>query len=238
MIRSLSQRVLAIRWGDHAPFRLPEAVLMEPVTLEGALAFTRDHYTRIFGAIPNDSRFLSEPMTPAKARFLAESDRFAFRDGGEMIGLLVGNPVDWSTYYWRSVAFLPEHQGRGLLAAALEHTDAILRDAGVVRVEGEAAPTNYRQVRLLLRLGYCVTGTTNSERWGTMLRLTKFLRADAEERFATQFCRDRFPAKTSPSSPVTKGADHEEVCTRHTLKTSPAHRDVLRESGVFERRRS
>jgi len=208
---------------------------MEPVTLDGALAFTRDHYARIFGAVPNDARFLSEPMTPAKARFLAESDRFAFRDGGEMIGLLVGNPIDWSTYYWRSVAFLPEQQGRGLLAAALEHTDAILRDAGVMRVEGEAAPTNYRQVRLLLRLGYCVTGTTNSERWGTMLRLTKFLRADAEERFAAQFCRDRFPAKTSPSSLVTKGASHEEVCTRHALKTNAANRDVLRESGIFER---
>lgn len=234
---SLSRRILAVTWEVHAPFQLHDGVIMEPVTLDEALAFTRDHYARIFGATSGDTRFLSEPMTAAKERFLAESDRFAFRDGGAMIGLLVGNPVDWSTYYWRSVAFLPEHQGRGLLAAALEHTDAILRDAGVVRVEGEAAPINYRQVRLLMRLGYCVTGSTNSERWGAMLRLTKFLRPEAEEHFANQFCRDTFLARPSPNPTPLKGAYHEEVCARNALKQSVAPSGLTRESGVFERRR-
>ena len=241
--RSLSQRILGVRWDDHAPFRLGNGVgggvrggvEVEPVSLEVALAFTRDHYARIFDSSPGDTRFLSEPMTAAKARFLAESDRFAFREGGEVIGLLVGNPVDWSTYYWRSVAFLPEHQGRGLLAAALEHTDEILREAGVVRVEGEAAPTNYRQVRLLMRLGYCVTGTTNSERWGTMLRLTKYLRADAGELFARQFCRDRFPARSHPTT--MKGGHHEEVRARHALNEIESPTGGLRDTGVFERTR-
>jgi hypothetical protein len=196
---------------------------MEPVSLEVALAFTRDHYAGIFASMPGDTRFPAEPMTAAKTRFLAESDRFAFRDGHDMVGLLVGNPLDWSTYYWRSVALLPQYQGRGLVAAALVHTDPILRDAGVVRVEGDAAPINYRQVRLLMRLGYCVTGSTISERWGAMLRLTKFLCADAEGRFATQFCRDPFLARgitssQATSNPAKKGAQHEEVCTWNTLK--------------------
>lgn len=226
-----------MRWDDHAPFALHDGVTMSPVTPERAIAFTRDHYAHIFGSSPGDTRFLSEPMTAAKARFLAESDRFAFHDAGRMIGLLVGNPIDWSSYYWRSVAFLPEHQGRGLLAAALEHTDAILRDAGVVRVEGETAPTNYRQVRLLMRLGYCVTGTTNSERWGTMLRLTKYLRADAEERFVSQFCRDPLTASLPLRKRTSKGASHEEVCTRNTLKESTDQTPSLRDSGVFERTR-
>lgn len=193
-VPSFSRQIYGIDWSEHFPATIAEGVRLEPASLPEALAFTSAHYARIFGEHAADGRFFVDPSTPARRRFLEASDRFVFREDGAIIGLLLGNPVDWSTYYWRSVAFLPEHQGRGLLAAALERTDAVMREAGILRVEGEAAPVNYRQVRLLLRLGYCVTGSANSERWGTLLRFTKYLCAEAEERFVLQFCRDTSPA--------------------------------------------
>jgi RimJ/RimL family protein N-acetyltransferase len=189
---SLSSDLFGIDWATQLPFELTGGIRVELAAMQPTIEFAAAHYAAIFGSDASDRRFLVEALSPAKMRFLELSDRFMFRDGERAIGLLLGNPLDWSTYYWRSIAFLPEFQGRGLLAAALARTDAAMREAGVARLEGEAAPNNQRQLRLLSRLGYVVTGTINSERWGTLLRLTKYLRPEAEERFATQFCRDSF----------------------------------------------
>ncbi|HEY8428818.1 MAG TPA: GNAT family N-acetyltransferase [Sandaracinaceae bacterium] len=198
---------------------LSSGVRVQLASLDEALAFTARHYARIFGSDPADDRFYAEALTPAKLRFLAVSDRFSFWENEEPIGLLMGNPIDWSTYYWRTVAFLPEHQGRGLLAAVLEHTDRVMRDAGIVRVEGETSPNNYRQMRLLLRLGYQVTGSVNSERWGTLLRLTKYLDEAAEEKFARQFCKDVRFAKGGINRRDLEGGSHEEVRYVHDLRS-------------------
>lgn len=195
---SLSSELFGIDWAAHLPVELSGGVQFEWATVAQAAAFAGAHYAAIFGTQAADRRFLVEDSTPAKARFLQLSDRFVFRDGGQIVGMLVGQPLDWSTYYWRTVAFVPEFQGRGLLAAALRRTDDVMRAAGIARVEGEAAPNNQRQVRLLLRLGYCVTGTSNSERWGTVLRFTRYLRSAAEERFMSQFCRDTFRPDDNP----------------------------------------
>jgi RimJ/RimL family protein N-acetyltransferase len=195
---SLSSQLFGIDWAAHLPFELAGGVRLEVASVEEMVAFVAAHYAAIFGTNTTDRRFLVEASTPAKARFLRMSDRFVFRDRERVVGVLVGQPLDWSSYYWRTVAFVPDFQGRGLLAAALEHTDAVMREAGVARVEGEAAPNNHRQVRLLMRLGYCVTGSCNSERWGTVLRLTKYLRPEAEDCFMTQFCRDSFRRVDNP----------------------------------------
>lgn len=193
------------------PCTLTDGVELRVGTLDHVLAFTSAHYATIFHADAADTRFLPEQLTEAKRRFLAASDKLLFCEGDDVIGLLVGNPIDWSTYYWRTVAFLPEHQGRGLLAAALARTDDLMRAAGIARIEGEAAPANYRQVRLLLRLGYCITGSTNSERWGAMLRLTKFLDPEGHRVFTTQFCKDR-QLPGAPGRHDEKGGHDEEVC--------------------------
>lgn len=209
MHEALSQTLWALDWAALLPWTLEGGVQLECGSVEDVLGFVQESYSTIFASDADDSRFLRERPTAAKARFLECSDRFVFREGGRAIGTLVGNPVDWSTYYWRTVAFLPEHQGRGLLAAALERTDEVMRAVGIERVEGNAAPTNYRQVRLLLRLGYCVTGQNNSERWGAVLHLTKFLGQEGEQVFLEQFCKDwRLPGH--PARACKEKGDHRE----------------------------
>jgi GNAT superfamily N-acetyltransferase len=217
-VGTLSQRLWGLDFRAHLPWTLAGGVTLEHGTTEDVLTFVRGHYAAIFAVDADDRRFLPDPPTEAKRRFLEASDRFLFRDGDTVIGLLVGNPIDWTSYYWRTVAFLPEHQGRGLLAAALERTDEVMREAGIERVEGEAAPANYRQVRLLLRLGYCITGSTNSERWGSMLRLTRFLHDEGEHVFKTRFCKDTNLPGHQAHSGGRKGEHHEEVRNRLHLK--------------------
>ena len=197
-------------WGAHLPIDIDDDVCLDVAELDEVFGFVGAHYASIFDAGDGDERFVAEPMNAAKRVFYEEADCFAFRhrhDG--MVGLLVGHPFDWSTYYWRTVAFVPEMQGRGLLSSALAHTDGVMGAAGVQRVEGEASPTNYRQVRLLHRLGYCVTGSHNSERFGSMLRLTKFLSEEAEETFERQFCRTRRTPRARPRSEVPTLPNHQ-----------------------------
>ncbi len=183
-----SERLWDLRWEDHLPWQLDGGIRVQAGSLADATPFIRDHYADIFELGAQGGRFLSEPMTPAKERFVRESDVFLFRDGERLIGILMCNPSDWSTYYMRSAAFLPEYQSRGLLGSCVERTFDVLRDAGCARVEVEAAPSNFASIRLLTRLGFNVTSMTNSERFGTIIRFTKFLLEDAETVFLDQFC--------------------------------------------------
>lgn len=219
MATSFSVQVWSLEWEAHVPFSLGRGIVVERATLADAFAFVEESYSAVFGATPKDASFLEEGLTPAKRRFFERSDRFLFRDGERPIGLLMGQPQDWSTYYWRTVAFLPEYQGRGLLAAALERLDSALASAGVLRVEGDTAPNNYRQLRLLLRLGYCVSGSANSERWGALLRLVKFLSPEGREAFGARFCKDRHLARRVSEDPTQRGGSHEEVRNRDVLSS-------------------
>lgn len=163
-----------------------------------AMPFIAEHYPAIFPAQPG--RWLEEKMTPAKRRFLAESDVLLFREGGHVIGVFVGNPIDWSTYYVRSIATLPDQRGRGLMADFGPCLEATLRSVGVERIEADTAPANLVLNRTLLGQGWMVTGTGNTERWGTLLRYTKLLTPEAERCFRDQFLNLPAPPKRKPIS--------------------------------------
>lgn len=154
---------------------------------ETVLAFVAEHYSKIFGAGGAAGRFHEEGSSPAKDRFTDEMDTFALRDQGRMVGAVMCHPTDWSSYYIRSFALLPEAQARGVGSRFLQIAAPILRDAGVARFEAECAPGNAPSLTALLKAGFIVTGTVMSERWGYLLRLTRFLDEDALDAFHTQF---------------------------------------------------
>jgi GNAT superfamily N-acetyltransferase len=151
--------------------------------------FISAHYPAIFEHDRRPSRFRSGGSAPARVRYYqAAGDFFVFRDRGETVAVLICTPVDWSTYYIRSTAALPEYQGRGLVPRFFPFLFERLRAAGVERVEAEAAPSNFASLQHLLRHRFNVTGTVLSERWGALVRLTRFLDDDATEVFLDQFC--------------------------------------------------
>ena len=110
-----------------------------------------------------------------------------FRVGDRPAGIFMGHPSDWTTYYIRSAALLPEFRDRRMMSQHVARLVEPLRAVGIERVEAECSPANVPVVRLLTTLGYVVTATTNSERWGVLLRFTKFLTDDAKAVFMRQY---------------------------------------------------
>jgi ribosomal protein S18 acetylase RimI-like enzyme len=183
----LSWRLWDLDWRRHLPWHY-EGIAVEHASFDDALPFMEANYGTIFEAEAMASRFLASPMTPAKTRFCREMDVFLFRDAGTTVGVLMSHPTDWSTYYLRSAAVLPAYRARNLMSRCIEATWEPLAAAGVERVEAETAASNAVVVRLLMGLGFAITSIANSERFGAMVRLTKFLQEDAEATFLRQFC--------------------------------------------------
>ena len=189
----LSLRLWDLDWSRLLPWKLDEGVSAEFGTYEQASPFMQEHYAEIFGG--DETPFLHEPMTEAKRRFFAEMDFFLFRDNGKTVGVLMAHPTDWSTYYVRSTAFIEEYRRRGFMRSFLAPFWVALRAAGVARVESEASPANVPVISLQMKEGFVVTSHGTSERWGAVVRLTKFLSPEPAGVFRRQF--HSMPARTT-----------------------------------------
>ncbi len=185
--KTFSERIWGIDWRAELPWS-HGGIVAEVATFEEGLAFVEAHYPAIFGPLIGEARFVRDAMTPAKRRFGAEMDVVAFRDGAATIGLWMAHPTDWSTYYLRSGGLLEAYRDRRIIGEFMQHVSGVLRRAGVDRFDAECSPSNLASMRLMTRLGWVVTSTTNSERWGAVVRCSKFLREEAEAVFLRQFC--------------------------------------------------
>lgn len=197
----MSERYWNIRWPEwrHG------GITAELVAIDAVTPFISQHYAAMFPSEPN--RFFTEQLTETKLRYLAEADCFLFRADGRQVGVCIAHPTDWATYYIRTMAILPEYRGRSFTAEFLHHLWGILPTVGVTRFEAETAPTNIPVNRLLTGLGLAITGTTTTERWGTLVRYTKFLDAEAEQCFRRQFVIT--PASVPERSMVSKQQEGE-----------------------------
>jgi hypothetical protein len=105
------------------------------------------------------------------------------------VGLLVCTPLDWSSYYVRSAALLPEYQGRQAIQHFLSGVlFPELAFAGVERVELDTSPSNLAMMHIATRLRFNPTGTLLTERWGALVHFTRYLTADGERVFLDKFC--------------------------------------------------
>jgi hypothetical protein len=168
------------------PWQLDDGLSAELGSFEKAQPFIQEHYGHIFGG--DETPFFHEPMTEAKRRFFSEMDFFLFRADRKTVGVLMAHPSDWSTYYVRSTAILEEYRRRGFMRSFLVPFWAALRAAGVARVETEASVVNVPVIALQLKEGFVITSHESSERWGAMVRLTKFLSPHPDRVFRRQFC--------------------------------------------------
>lgn len=184
---SLSTQIWGFDWSRVLPFHFEE-VTVDLGTFAEAVPFVTEHYGKFFGNEDESVKFLREPMTEAKRRFSELSDVFMFRAERRIIGIMIAHPTDWSTYYLRSSAFVPEYRNRHMLTRFVESLFEPLAAVGVARMETETAPTNLAVQRVMITGGWMITGTSSSERWGTLLRATKFLSEEARAAFSHQFC--------------------------------------------------
>jgi GNAT superfamily N-acetyltransferase len=190
---SSSWRWLRLDWGAHLPW--PAGGLsIEYGSFDEALPFVRAHYPAIFG--PPSPDWTTDPLTPAKRRFLESADLFTVRDGDLTVGLIVAEPSDWSTYYLRSVALLPEYRGTAggrLLREFTRRLAEVAAEVGIERIEGDIAPANTVSMLSHIRLGYVATGSYNSDRWGSLVRLTMHIDSASDSVYRKQFCAGSWP---------------------------------------------
>ncbi|HEX8793601.1 MAG TPA: GNAT family N-acetyltransferase [Polyangiaceae bacterium] len=210
---TLSQRWWGLDWRDVLPFHFDDG-RAEFATMGDVLPFISEHYPAIFGAKDVEGRFLQNPMTEAKRRFFAEMDFFLFRVAGDVAGVFMAHPWDWSTYYLRSTGILPQYREQRLMTHFFDCLDEPLRAAGVERIEAEVSPANAPIIRVLAGHGYIVTGQVATERWGLLLRYTKFLSQGANAVFGRQYTAMRIAKRRE--TPKT-GACHEEVRPSHCV---------------------
>lgn len=183
----LSSLLWGVDWVAHLPIAL-DGVTVRLASYDECVPFVRRHYAEIFQE-DGSSPFTTARVDPAKERYYRHAgDFFAFELEGEMVGLVIGTPSDWSTYYIRSAAILPAHSGKKTIQSLLPVLFEVLKAAGVERVEADTSPSNLAVITILTRLSFNVTGTVLTDRWGAHVQLTRFLADDREEVFLRQFC--------------------------------------------------
>jgi len=149
--------------------------------------FLRDNYA-LFGE-ENHGRQPSAFIQKSKLAYLSTGcDLIELRHNGETVGVFLGAPEDWSSYYVRMFAVLPEYQRPGLIRRFIrECVFEPLTRCGVERVVAETSPANIAMSHLFTELRFNVTGHVLSDRWGPLVRYTKFLAPACEAEFLRKF---------------------------------------------------
>jgi RimJ/RimL family protein N-acetyltransferase len=83
---------------------------------------------------------------------------------------------------------LPEHQGRAAAQSFFRALFPLLQACGVERVELDTSPSNLAMMQIVTRLRFNPVGTTLTDRWGALVKFSKFLDEDCEGIFLRQFC--------------------------------------------------
>jgi len=190
-----SQMLYGINWDDHFPVELREkngTVSNRRIVRSSAqevFDFYGKHYDEIFLRSGQPHPFFVEPMNEQRLRYYEiMGDFLAYVDQDQVVGVFVGNPLDWSTYYLRTSGLLPSHQSLGFTGNMLDVLFPVLRSHGIRRAEVDVAPGNYIEIEYMSKRGFRPTGYHSSDRWGTLLRLCKYLDSQCEETFLNQLC--------------------------------------------------
>lgn len=195
---SFSERFWGIQWSQLLPLSFEDARLtVQRTDAKEGMEFLDRFYSEIFGAEPSLQPFFegsSPHYSSTRRRYYDEfGDFFKFcapDRGHQMVGLFIGTPVDWSTYYLRYLALLPGFTGFDVGYRLLEWINLQLAQSGHIgRIETEASPLNGWSVPTFTRLGFHITGTNLTDRWGAALRFTKFVDPQAKQIFRNQFCQ-------------------------------------------------
>jgi hypothetical protein len=146
---------------------------------------------------------LAAGLAHTKRWYLGKAcDLIELRHHGEIVGALIGAPDDWSSYYIRIFAVAQAYQ-RAAMTRRFAHECVLapLAAQGIQRVIAETSPANVPMSRWLCELRFHVTGHHLSERYGPLVRYTKFLDPASEAAFVTRFAGSAPPRTSRPNKP-------------------------------------
>jgi hypothetical protein len=179
-------------WGLDFERVLPQLEIqrsarVDVTTLDVVLSFLQREFPTLLGA---RSGVVQTPQSiTARHRYLQyDSDLLEISSAGQVIAVFVGAPEDWSSYYARMFAVHPRFQQRGLIRRFVrECLFAPLIAHGVERFVADTSPVNIAMLRMFAELKFQPTGHLLTERWGPLVRHTKFLDPSCESAFCARF---------------------------------------------------
>jgi len=177
----------ALFWGVDLCRDLPRELTHGTWVVKGELERARAFIAREFVSLTEEHLGASPTaqMVVAKNRYLGSvSDMLELRHRDETVGVLIGAPEDWSTYYLRVLAVAPRFQRPGVVRRLLnECLCEPLRVHGVERIVAETSPANRGMPRIFDRYGFYASGQQLTDRWGPLVRFVKFLDPACEAAF-------------------------------------------------------
>lgn len=186
---SFSTRIYGIEWSQYLPLQLSEDEYVFLADFATASQFIKTNHTSIFELDQWGNPFYNEENNETKKRYYAEmADSFIFCKGTEIYGIIIGTPVDWSSYYLRYGAFKKEFRNGGRTQKFVSYLIQILKQNSINRIETDIAPSNFANIHVFSKLQFNINGMTLSERWGALIHFTKILNPNAEKVFLDQFC--------------------------------------------------
>lgn len=179
-------------WGFSPADGLPRVVTQDGVTaLAGDFERARSFLSAHFGMFSEESLGASPSLRvqSLKSEYLEKGcDILELRHDESTVGVLIGAPEDWSSYYVRVFAVVRGFQRPLLIRRFIrECLFRPLVDHGVERIVADTSPANLAMSRLLSELRFVVTGTQLTDRWGAMVRFTRFLMPEREAEFCRKF---------------------------------------------------
>lgn len=131
----------------------------------------------------------SRVVTERKAHYLVhDCDLVELRNGDDTVGVLIGAPEDWSTYYVRTFAMRRDFQSPAVVRRFVrECLFRPLAERNIERICADTSPCNVAMSRLFSELNFLATGSSLSDRWGPLVRYTLFLSNDCEAEFRRKF---------------------------------------------------
>jgi N-acetylglutamate synthase-like GNAT family acetyltransferase len=185
-LQTLSKQLWDLDLCAGCPYDLGHGIAVVPGDFERIATFLRTEFRWM-----SETRSAPPPanILEAKRMYLAElSDALELQRDGQCVGVFLGSPEDWSTYYIRTFAVLPNAQHRSTVRRFFR--DCLyepLRSCGVERVFAYTSPKNVAMSRVFSELDFAVTGNNLSEGWGPMIRYTYFIDPHAEQDFTQRY---------------------------------------------------
>jgi hypothetical protein len=182
----------ATLWGLDLSRGLPRVLSHDGITATtGDLTRVRTFLAEEFPSFAEEALGATpcESIVDAKRWYLrAACDAIELRHEGRTIGVLVGAPEDWSSYYIRTFAVIQTYQRPALIRRfGRECVFDPLRLHHVERVVADTSPANLAMSRCFSELHFHVTGHQLSDRWGPLVRYTRFLDPACEAAFLKRF---------------------------------------------------
>lgn len=185
ILMSTKDRIANV-WDLHFPLALSSTDLVDVISYETFYEF----YTNNSKEGHNEkNQFVSEPFKEKTYYYLTRGDFFGFFRDGQLYGAFAGNTIDWSTYYFRSVLIKSEYREGGFYQKFLTYFSDVLLEIGCRRIEAHIAPFNHPSIHVLNKMGFMITGSQLSDRWGNLIHFTYFLEENSRDVFINTFCR-------------------------------------------------